>query len=100
MQFLLIAYDYKDSEALDRRMAARPAHVELSNRLKSERKLHFAAAILDVQEKMIGSTMILEFPTQADLDQWLAEEPYITGNVWEDIKIQPCRIGPSFVNPT
>jgi hypothetical protein len=37
MQFLILAYDGKDSEALSRRMAARTAHIELGDRLRDGR---------------------------------------------------------------
>ena len=32
-----------------------------------------------------------------DLEAWLGEEPYVIGEVWQDIKIMPCKVGPSFV---
>jgi hypothetical protein len=97
MQFLVLAYDGIDSDALDRRMAARPAHVALGDKLRDEGKLHFATAILDDSGKMIGSMLVAEFEDRAGLDQWLEVEPYVTGKVWEKIEIRPCRVGPSFV---
>jgi uncharacterized protein YciI len=59
--------------------------------------LLFAAAILDDSEKMVGSTLICEFPSRAELDQWLKEEPYIKGDVWRDVEIKQCKVGPKFV---
>lgn len=98
MQFLIVAYDGKDSDALNRRMAARPAHVALGNVLRDEGKLLFATAILDDSDKMIGSMLVAEFEDRVGLDKWLEHEPYVTGNVWEKIEIQPCRVGPSFAS--
>ncbi|MET9318179.1 hypothetical protein ABZX12_40695 [Kribbella sp. NPDC003505] len=45
---------------------------------------------------MIGSLLVLDFPTRADLDAWLAIEPYKTGEVWRRTEVQPCRVDPSF----
>jgi len=49
--------------------------------------------------QMIGSVMIVEFNSRAELDSWLAEEPYVTGNVWQKIDIKPCKVAPSFCKP-
>lgn len=46
---------------------------------------------------MTGSTIIAEFPSRRELDQWLAQDPYVTQEVWNDIQVIPCRIAPPFV---
>jgi hypothetical protein len=97
MQFLLLAYDGKDSDAAERRRTARPAHIALGDKLVGEGRMLFGTAILDADEKMIGSMLILDYPSRANLDAWLEVEPYVTGNVWHDIEIRPARVGPSFV---
>lgn len=97
MQFLVIGHDGTDGDALDRRMAARPAHVALGDRMRASGQMICGAAILDDDGKMIGSVLICEFESRADLDKWLENEPYVTGDVWKTIDIQPCKVGPSFV---
>lgn len=97
MQFLVIAYDGKDEKAEERRLAARPAHIQQVDKLRDEGKLLFGTAILNDQGKMIGSAIVAEFESRADLDAWISTEPYVIGKVWEKIDIQPCEIGPSFV---
>jgi uncharacterized protein len=92
MQFLLTAYDGKDDGALDRRMSVRKAHINGANELKEAGHLIAGGAILDEAEQMIGSTMIMEFDSKAELDQWLASDPYVTGNVWQDISVLPIRL--------
>lgn len=92
MQYLLLGYDGTDSEAISRRMAARPAHLERSGKMKAEGKQLFGAAILDDEERMIGSVMVYECSSRAELDEWLKVEPYITGDVWKEIEIKPCRV--------
>jgi uncharacterized protein len=96
MQFMLLGYDGKDDDALGRRLAARDQHLALGDQLVAEGKLLFATAILDADEKMIGSMLVLEFPSPAELDAWLATEPYVTGDVWRTIEILPAKVSPSF----
>ena len=97
MQFLLLGYDSTDTEALNRRLAVRSAHLESSNKLRSEGKLLYAAAILSESSKMIGSMMIFDFENQSALEEWLKTEPYVTGKVWEKTEIKPCQVAPSFL---
>jgi uncharacterized protein len=97
MQFLILAYDAIDAEALNRRMAVREAHMALVEKNKIAGHARYGAAILDDSGKMIGSMMIVEYPSRAELDAWLKVEPYITGKVWDKITIQPCKIAPSFM---
>ena len=92
MQFLVTAYDGKDDGALDRRMSVREAHINGANQLKEAGHLIAGGAILDEAEQMIGSTMFVEFDSKAELDQWLASDPYVTGNVWQDISVLPIRL--------
>jgi uncharacterized protein YciI len=96
MQFLLTGYDGTDEKALDRRLAVREDHIERNDKLRDAGNLLYAVAILDQAGKMIGSCLIYEFDNRAALDEWLKEEPYVTGNVWQKIEISPCRVGPSF----
>jgi uncharacterized protein len=97
MQFLIIGRDGTDDNALERRLAAREAHLALGDRMREQGKAIFGVAILNEADKMVGSVYICNFESRAELDQWLKEEPYVTGNVWQEIEITKCRVGPSFV---
>ena len=98
MQFMVLAYDGKDAHALDRRLAFREQHLALADRLAAEGTMFFAAAILDTDDdKMIGSMLVVEFPSRTELDTWLEIEPYVTGDVWGEIEILPVKVGPSFI---
>lgn len=99
MQFLVLGYDGADDKALERRMAAREAHLALGDKMKAEGTLLYAAAILDDSDKMIGSAMICEFSSREAVDQWLKVEPYMTGGVWKRVHVNKARVGPSFVKP-
>lgn len=95
MQFIVTGLDGTDSGAQERRMAARPAHLEQFEQMKAAGKFVFAAAMLDDQEKMIGSIVFCDFKDRAELDAWLKTEPYVVGKVWQNIDIKPCKIVPS-----
>jgi uncharacterized protein YciI len=96
MQFLIIGYDDTDDQALARRIRVRKAHLALGDQMRAEGRLLYAAAILDDDEKMIGSIMICDFPSKDDVHAWLKIEPYVMGDVWRKIEIKPCKVGPSF----
>ena len=97
MQFILIAYDGSDEAALDRRLAVRPAHLESAHKLVAEGKWLYAAGILDDDGKMIGSMILCDYPSREALEEeWLKNEPYITGKVWEKITIHRANV-PSFL---
>jgi uncharacterized protein YciI len=91
MQFLLIAYDGTDEGALERRMKVREDHLNQVAGLKKNGEFLFGGAILDDGGKMIGSMIVYEFSDRQSLDAMLKEEPYITGDVWRKVDIQPFR---------
>jgi uncharacterized protein YciI len=96
-QTLVIGLDGTDSRALERRLAARPAHMALGDELLERSEMLFGAALLNDGGDMSGSVLIMDFATPEELDAWLEREPYVTGKVWEEIETYPCRVGPSQV---
>jgi len=93
MQFLILAYDGTDSEALDRRMSVREKHLEGVRKFKKDGRHLFGGAMLDDDGKMIGSMMVVDFQSEEALrSEWLNSDPYITGNVWQKIEIKPFRV--------
>jgi hypothetical protein len=92
MQFLLVAYDGTDPGAFERRMKVRPDHLEKIAVLKKRGEFLLGGAILDDNEKMIGSMIVYEFPDRAALDRSLENEPYIVNTVWKKIEIRPYRL--------
>ncbi len=93
MHYLVIGRDGKD--AADRRQSSRPAHLEGVKQLKEAGKILYAVAMIE-QGKMVGSVMIMNFTSEADLEKWKSTEPYITENVWESVEITECAIPPLF----
>lgn len=97
MQYVVIARDHKDSEALNRRLAAREEHLDAGQKLRDEGKLLYALAMVNDEGKMAGSVMVLDFATREEFDAWLANEAYVRNRVWDQIEVQGCRVAPLFV---
>ncbi len=97
MQFIVSGYDGKDAGAMERRLAVREKHLQLAKDMKEEGRLLFAAALLDDDGQMIGSVLMMDFTSREALDQWLSVEPYVTGNVWQEIEVKVCQIPPMFL---
>jgi len=91
-QYIVYAWDGTDEQALERRMKARPAHFDNSLRIKANGNFVLGGAMLNDEGKMIGSTMVVQFETKDQLQQWMDTEPYITGKVWEKIDIRPFKV--------
>ena len=92
MQFVVIARDGTDEQALERRMKAREAHLANVGRLKEPEKMLMGGAMLDDSGKMIGSVMVFDFPDRARLEAWLKNDPYSTGGVWQSLEIKSFRV--------
>ncbi|MFD2519913.1 YciI family protein [Emticicia soli] len=91
-QYVIIARDGTDEQAIDRRMAARPTHLEGVKNLKDNNQYISGGAILDDSGKMIGSVMILQFETDQEMQAWYNSDSYITQNVWQTIEIKSFRV--------
>jgi hypothetical protein len=93
MEFVIIAYDGKDEAALERRTSVREEHLKGAAKMFEEGKLIFASALLDENEKMNGSIMFVDFPSEeAVKEEWLKNEPYVTGKVWEKVIIKRAKV--------
>lgn len=91
-QYIMYAWDGTDEQALERRMNNRPSHFENARKLKANGNFILCGAMLNEKGIMIGSTMIMQFETEEQLQQWLSTEPYITGKVWEKMDLRPFKI--------
>src|SRR3989344_6698584 len=92
MQFLVIGYDGKDADAPLRRQKARPAHIELGNKLMENGNFWFGAALTDENGELIGSALVMNFETRSDLQKWLNIEPYVVEKVWESYDVKTCSV--------
>lgn len=92
LQYLIIARDGTDPEAMGRRLKARPSHFVTARELKDNKNFVIGGAILDDKGQMTGSMMVVQFETEDELVQWMQKEPYITGDVWQSIEVKPFKI--------
>ncbi len=91
MQFLIVGFDGDDDQAPARRQAARPAHIAMGDELLAAGNLWYGAALIGDEGEMRGSMYMVDFPTKADLQEWLDKEPYVVGDVWRRLEIHPCN---------
>lgn len=91
-QYLITAHDGTDEDAFERRMNVRPFHLEGAKKLKENGNFIIGGAMLNEEGKMIGSTMILQFESPAELQYWIDNEPYIQQKVWEKFEVQSFRV--------
>jgi len=92
MQFLVIGKDGKDEKALERRMAAREAHLKLGDTMEASGDRWYGCVMLNDSGKMIGSMAVMDFPSEKELRKWLDKEPYVKGEVWKTIEIYKCNV--------
>jgi hypothetical protein len=93
MQFVVIAHDYKDDKALQRRLSVREEHLKFADKMHKEGKWIFASALLDDGGKMNGSIIFCEYPSEKELrKEWLEKEIYVVAKVWEKVIIRKAKV--------
>ena len=92
MQFLVIGRDGDDEEAMERRLAARAAHIAMGDELLASGNMWYGCALWDDDNRMIGSALLMDFASEAELKQWLDKEPYVVGNVWKTLEVLKCNV--------
>ena len=88
MQFVITAYNGEN--VLEKRMAVRPRHLEGMQKLIDH--IVCAGGILDQAGKPKGSVLVMDFEDRAELDTYLAEEPYVVEGVWDKITVEPMNV--------
>jgi uncharacterized protein YciI len=91
-QFLIIAKDGTGKAALEKRLAARPFHLEGARKLKGTGHFILGGAMLDENGHMNGSMMVVQFETEEEMKSWFDNEPYVTAQVWNEVEIIPFRV--------
>ena len=88
MQFVIRAYDGEGM--LDKRIEVRPRHLEGIDKIRDH--VICAGGLLDDEGKMKGSVLIMEYENREQLDEYLANEPYVQEHVWEKIEIERMNV--------
>lgn len=95
MLYAIIGHDAPNS--LDKRIAARPAHLARLKTLQDEGRLLLAGpfpavdAVDPGQAGFTGSLIVAEFPSLQAAQEWAAADPYAAAGVFRQITVQPFR---------
>ena len=82
MAFMIYCLDKPDH--LEVRMANRPAHVE--HLIAHESHLITGGPLLD-GDKMVGSLLVVDFATKAEVDTFLAADPYTKAGLFQSVTV-------------
>jgi len=95
---MLYAFISQDKPGtLDKRLAARPAHVERLQALKNEGRLILAGPhpAIDSEDPgeagFTGSLVVAEFDSIEDARQWADTDPYVSAGVYENVVVKPFK---------
>lgn len=95
MLYAIISEDVADS--LNRRLAARPAHLERLNELQQQGRLILAGPHPAIdsedpgQEGFSGSLVVAEFSDLLQAQAWADADPYIEAGVYAKVVVKPFK---------
>ena len=88
MLFLALCADKPDTMPL--RLATRPAHLDYLNGLGA--KVRVGGAMLsEDKQTVLGSVLIFEAETEAEVRAWLAEDLYAKAGLFASVEVRPFR---------
>ena len=95
MLYMICATDVTDS--LEKRLAARPAHLERLNALKDAGRLIMAGPFPAVDSPdpgpagFTGSLVVAEFDSLEAAQAWANADPYIEAGVYKSVVVKPYK---------
>ena len=95
MLYVIIGEDRPGT--LDRRLAARPAHVERLQALQADGRLILAGPCPAIDSPdpgpagFSGSIIVAEFASLAAAESWAAADPYVAAGVYAKVTVKPFR---------
>jgi len=95
MLYAIIAQDNENT--LDKRLAARPAHVERLQALQAEGRLVLAGPhpAIDSEDPgpagFSGSLIVAEFNSLKNAQDWANADPYVEAGVYSQVTIKPFK---------
>lgn len=95
MWYAIVATDFPNS--LERRLAARPAHLERVNALLAEGRLLLAGPFpaIDAVDPgpagFSGSLIVVDFPSLEAAKAWAEADPYVAAGVYETVTVRPFK---------
>jgi uncharacterized protein YciI len=96
MWYAVISEDHEGT--LDKRLAARPAHVARLTALRDEGRLLIAGPHPAVDSPdpgpagFTGSLVVVEFDSLEDAQAWANEDPYIAAGVYANVTVKPFNL--------
>ena len=95
MLYAIIGQDYSNS--LEKRLAARPAHVARLQALQEEGRLLLAGPfpVVDAVDPgsagYTGSLIVAEFPSLEEAETWAHNDSYVATGVYAHVTVRPFR---------
>ncbi len=93
--YAIISQDVNNS--LEKRLAARPAHLERLQLLKQQGRLILAGPHPSIDSEdpgeagFSGSLVVAEFESLTDAQDWADSDPYIEAGVYEQVNVKPFK---------
>jgi len=93
--YAIISTDNNGS--LEKRLAARPAHLERLQQLQAEGRLVLAGPhpAIDTENPgaagFTGSLVVAEFDNLPDAQQWADTDPYMAAGVYANVTVKPFK---------
>jgi hypothetical protein len=95
MLYAIVGQDVPDS--LDKRLAARPAHLDRLQALQQAGRLVLAGPFPAIDGNdpgpagFSGSLIVAEFDTLADAQAWADADPYVAAGIYANTTVRPFR---------
>ena len=95
MFYAIVGQDVSDS--LDKRLAARPAHLERLQALQQTGRLLLAGPFPAIDSNdpgaagFSGSLIVAEFGSLADAQAWADADPYVAAGVYAGVSVKPFK---------
>ena len=95
MFYAIVGQDVPDS--LDKRLAARPAHLERLRTLQQAGRLLLAGPFPAIDSNdpgpagFSGSLIVAEFDTLTDAQAWADADPYMAAGVYAGVSVKPFK---------
>jgi uncharacterized protein YciI len=95
MLYAIISQDVENS--LEKRLPARPAHIERIKTLQEQGKLILAGPhpAIDAEDPgtagFTGSLIVAEFTSLEEAQQWADADPYVDAGVYANVTVKPFK---------
>ncbi len=95
MYYVIFAEDVPDS--LEKRLSARPKHLERLTQLQNEGRLLVAGPMPNIDSNdpgragFYGSTIIAEFDSLQAAEAWAKSDPYVDAGVYRNVTVKPFK---------